>query len=58
MCANGHHSRENHPSLGSFITNWNQPLPLRTKVRLTVKNMWIRLSTRSNCCGNHGEPGC
>lgn len=33
-------------------------LPLLEKVRLTIKNTSIKVKNRSNCCGNHGEPGC
>ncbi|MEP7355976.1 MAG: hypothetical protein ABI847_01895 [Anaerolineales bacterium] len=41
-----------------LITNWQQDLPLRTKLRLTARNIWTRLSTPSTCCGHPGEPGC
>jgi len=44
--------------LRNSISNWNQPLPFRTKVRLAARNYWIRVRTRSNCCGHDGEPGC
>jgi hypothetical protein len=41
-----------------LLTNWQQDLPLHVKVRLTVRNVWIRLATPSLCCGHPGEPGC
>ena len=41
-----------------LLTNWQQDLPLRVKLRLTARNVWIRLSTPSICCGHPGEPGC
>jgi hypothetical protein len=44
--------------LRNSFTNWNQPLPTRTKFRLLARNLWIRVRTRSNCCGHDGEPGC
>jgi hypothetical protein len=42
----------------NLFTNWDQPLPLRVKLTKTFKNAWLRLSRRSLCCGNDGEPGC
>ena len=44
--------------LRNGFSNWNQPLPTRTKLRLLVRNLGIRVRTRSNCCGHDGEPGC
>ncbi len=44
--------------LRNSVTNWNQPLPTRTKLRLLARNLWIRARTHSNCCGHDGEPGC
>jgi hypothetical protein len=32
--------------------------PFLTKVRLALGNMWKKVRTRSNCCGNEGQPGC
>lgn len=29
-----------------------------SKVRLTLKNQWRKVSRGRRCCGNHGEPGC
>lgn len=46
------------PSITSFFTNLQAPLPLRRKVRLLLRNNWIKIKTRSNCCGHPGEPGC
>ena len=41
------------------VSNWRDyDAPFTTKLRLFVRNMWIKASTRSLCCGNHGEPGC
>jgi hypothetical protein len=42
----------------NLFTNWDQPLPLRTKLRKTIANFWIRLTAPSLCCGHDGEPGC
>jgi hypothetical protein len=44
--------------LRGFATNWDQPLPLLTKLRLLARNLAIRLVKLDTCCGHHGEPGC
>ena len=61
MCAD--HQHQPHApglrqALRNNLTNWNQPLPLHVKVRKLARNMWIRVSTGSTCCGHDGEPGC
>ncbi|MGI6206932.1 MAG: hypothetical protein ACOYEW_01850 [Anaerolineae bacterium] len=38
--------------------NLRQPMPLGRKLRLLAQNLWIRVKTRSACCGHAGEPGC
>ncbi len=40
------------------LENLRQPMPLRRKLRLVLRNNWKKMRTRSSCCGNHGEPGC
>ena len=40
------------------LENLRQPMPLRRKLRLFLRNNWTKLWTRSDCCGNYGEPGC
>jgi hypothetical protein len=43
----------------AFFTNfatYNASFP--TKVRLALANNWRKVRTRSDCCGNYGEPGC
>jgi hypothetical protein len=40
------------------MENLRQPMPLGRKVKLVLRNNWTKLRTRSDCCGNHGEPGC
>ena len=47
------------PSMGAFFTNWRESkLPFHRKLALTFRNNWIKLRTRSSCCGHLGEPGC
>ena len=40
------------------VENLRQSMALSRKLRLFVRNNWIKVRTRSSCCGNHGEPGC
>jgi len=47
------------PSWSGLASNWSDSdLSLQEKVRLAVKNNLIKIKNRSDCCGNHGEPGC
>lgn len=49
----------NKPHPRHVVNNWrDSELPFAEKVRLTIKNQLIKASRASNCCGNHGEPGC
>ncbi len=50
--------RRDQPSLSATLENLRRPMPLSRKLYLTLRNNWIKIRTRSNCCGNHGEPGC
>jgi hypothetical protein len=43
----------------AFLTNFSTyDAPFASKVRLALANTWKKARTRSDCCGNHGEPGC
>ncbi len=53
MCA-----EKRHGTPQESLENLRQPMPLRRKLRLVLRNNWTKLRTRSSCCGNHGEPGC
>lgn len=46
------------PSLRAVFTNMQASMPMRRKLRLVLRNNWIKLRTGQNCCGNLGEPGC
>jgi hypothetical protein len=47
------------PSLRAAFSNWNSSdLPFFEKLRLAVRNNAIKMRTRKDCCGHHGEPGC
>jgi hypothetical protein len=60
MCADHkpHAPANQRMAIQNAISNWNQPLPFRTKVRLAARNYWLRVKNRSTCCGHDGEPGC
>jgi hypothetical protein len=53
MCGENRHGT---PS--ETLQNLRQPMPLGRKIKLVLRNIWIRIRTRSGCCGNYGEPGC
>ena len=43
----------------TFLANYSTyDAPFPTKVRLALANSWRKLRTRSDCCGNYGQPGC
>ena len=47
------------PSLGSSLANFREyDAPFTTKVRMLFANNLKKIRTHSNCCGNHGQPGC
>jgi hypothetical protein len=47
------------PSLGAIFSNWTTyDAPFAVKLRMAASNTLIKLRTRQNCCGNHGQPGC
>ncbi len=61
MCSDHDHKPQSpgfRIGLRNAITNWNQPLPTSVKLRMLSRNLWIRVSTGSSCCGHDGEPGC
>ncbi len=56
MCEPGH---GHHGSPRAIITNWREyDAPFATKLRLALRNAWIRVAKRQSCCGHDGEPGC
>jgi hypothetical protein len=42
-------------ALANFRT-YDAPWP--TKLKLAAANNLKKLRTHSDCCGNHGQPGC
>ena len=47
------------PSIRRSLANFREyDAPFATKVRMAFTNNMTKLRSRSNCCGNHGQPGC
>lgn len=47
------------PSLRNLLKNFDEyDAPIDRKVRKAVRNNLKKLTTLSECCGHHGEPGC
>jgi hypothetical protein len=53
MCNEHRHGTPN-----ETLENLLQPMPLGRKLHLFLRNNWRKIRTGSDCCGNHGEPGC
>ena len=45
-------------TLGNFLTNLDQPMPLHEKLYKLTRNLWLRVALQQTCCGHDGEPGC
>ena len=57
--AQDHEHSHRSPSLKAVFNNFlTYDAPLTTKVGLFFRNNFHKLRSRSNCCGNHGQPGC
>jgi len=46
------------PNARDFFSNLKGPGPLGKKIKSLLKNNLIKITTRKDCCGHHGEPGC
>ena len=51
-------SAQPRPSARAFLTNLSGPRPWTEKVRLLLRNNWLKLVKLESCCGHRGEPGC
>jgi hypothetical protein len=51
-------TNESKPTLRSFFTNLHVDIPWPKKIKLLLKNNWIKIRSFNNCCGHPGEPGC
>ncbi|MDP2948972.1 MAG: hypothetical protein Q8P22_05495 [Chloroflexota bacterium] len=50
--------RKPSPDPRMFWRNLRAPIPLGQKLRLILRNNWLKLRLRQSCCGNLGQPGC
>ncbi len=46
------------PGYRAFQANLSAPMPLWRKLRLLLRNNFIKLRRGQSCCGHPGEPGC
>jgi hypothetical protein len=42
----------------SFLANLHADMPWSKKIRLLIRNNWIKIRNFQGCCGHPGEPGC
>ena len=45
-------------TIGDFLTNLDQSMPLPMKLTKLTRNLWRRVVLGQMCCGHSGEPGC
>lgn len=47
------------PSLNAVLSNWKvSKAPPGKKIKMALKNNWLKFRRGKPCCGNHGEVGC
>ena len=46
------------PSARAFWTNLSGSGSWPQKIRLLLRNNWLKLVKMKSCCGHQGEPGC
>jgi hypothetical protein len=49
---------ERKPDIRAFFSNMLGPEPLGRKIRLMLRNNFLKVKSMNNCCGHPGEPGC
>ncbi len=49
---------ERKPDIRAFVSNLSGPETLSWKIKLVLRNNFLKLKTMKNCCGHLGEPGC
>ena len=53
------HCEAERPNLLVAIANLRATgQPWRQVLRQVAANFWLKASSRRNCCGNFGQPGC
>ena len=54
-----HHHHDERPNLRAAISNLRRTgLPWHQVLAQVASNFRLKVVTRSNCCGNYGQPGC
>ena len=46
------------PSGRAVLANLKVAMPLGKKIRLFLRNNFVKMIKLQNCCGHPGEPGC
>ncbi len=46
------------PDIRVFFSNLTGPRPWPEKIRLLLRNNWLKIKHLQDCCGHPGEPGC
>lgn len=59
MCNTPQEPEAPKPAAGAFMRNIaRRDIPLTKRLRMLARNTGRKVTTRSNCCGHPGEPGC
>jgi hypothetical protein len=51
-------ARKDRPNAESVVANLKVRMPLGKKLKLLLKNNFIKIIKLQNCCNHPGEPGC
>jgi hypothetical protein len=51
-------ARKDRPEAESVVANLKVQMPLGKKLKLLLRNNFIKISKLQNCCNHPGEPGC
>jgi len=46
------------PSARAVMENLKKPMLVAKKIRLFIRNSFIKITRLRSCCGHPGEPGC
>lgn len=46
------------PDAESVVANLNVQMPLGIKLKLLLRNNFIKIIKLQNCCNHPGDPGC
>jgi hypothetical protein len=51
-------TRMDRPNAESVVANLKVQMPLGKKLKLLLRNNFIKIIKLQNCCNHPGEPGC